>query len=505
VTATAPPQATESLWVATAPIPHHDPLPGDLTATVAVVGGGITGLSAALILQRAGLDVTLLDQSTVGTGATGYTTAKLSSLHRLVYADLQRSFGQERAAAYARANEDGLRQILDWTEELDIDCDLRRQPNYTYGATPDDRRKIEREVEAARGAGLAAEYTEEVPLPFETHGAIRVPDQAEFHPRKFLAGLADAFVRSGGRIFENTRATGLHEGRPNRVETERGAVSAEHVILANHFPFPDRALLFARMHAERSYSIAAAIDEAPPPGMFISASQPTRSIRAHPVDGRELLLLGGEGHKVGQGHPTAPRYRALWEFAREHWRPESVEYRWSTQDNIPVDGLPYIGRLTPRSRSTYIATGYRKWGLAMGVAAARILAGAVLGREEPYGRAFDPNRIPPPSALKDLVTENANVGFHFFADRLTKRAPADAELAPGEGRVVSRHGRQVAVSRDRDGVLHAVSARCTHLGCIVTFNDAEQSWDCPCHASRFALDGSVLHGPAVHPLSGRET
>jgi nitrite reductase/ring-hydroxylating ferredoxin subunit len=237
--------------------------------------------------------------------------------------------------------------------------------------------------------------------------------------------------------------------------------------------------------------------------MFISASSPTRSIRAHPVEGRELLLVGGEGHKVGQGHPTERRYRALWEFAREHWRPRDVRYRWSTQDNLPVDGLPYVGRLTPRSRTTFIATGYRKWGLAMGVTAAGILADAVLGHRSSYGDAFDPNRLPPVSSLSELVTENANVGFHFMADRLTKRAPASGELAPGEGRVVTRAGRQIAVSRDREGVVRSVSARCTHLGCIVTFNDAEQSWDCPCHASRFALDGTVLQGPAVHPLAPR--
>jgi nitrite reductase/ring-hydroxylating ferredoxin subunit len=245
------------------------------------------------------------------------------------------------------------------------------------------------------------------------------------------------------------------------------------------------------------------IDDEPPAGMFISASSPTRSIRTHPVDGRELLLVGGEGHKVGQGHPTAPRYRTLWEFAREHWHPRDVRYRWSTQDNLPVDGLPYIGRLTPRSRTTHIATGFRKWGLAMGVTAGAILADAVLGRSSPYASAFDPNRVPPRSSLTDLVSENANVGFHFFADRLTRRGRASAELKPGEGRVVTRGGRQIAVSRDRDGVLRSVSARCTHLGCIVDFNDAEQSWDCPCHASRFALDGTVLQGPAVHPLGPR--
>ena len=494
---------TESLWVATAPLPARDPLRGDLTVPVLVVGAGISGLSAALALQRAGAEVAVVDQSAVGTGATGYTTAKLSALHGPIYRDLRRAFGAERAELYARANREGLERIDSWTRELGIECDLRRRDAYTYAANEKDVRMLQAELEAASEAGLPAEWVDEVPLPYETRGAIRLAGQAEFHPRRFLGGLADAFTATGGTIYERTRATGLSEGSPNRVHTEHGTITAEHVILASGFPFPDRSLLFARMHGERSYAVAMEIDGEPPPGMFISASSPTRSVRSHPVDGRELLLVGGEGHKVGQGHPTGPRYETLCEFAREHWRSASVRYRWSTQDNLPVDGLPYVGRLTPRSRTAYMATGYRKWGLAMGVTAGTMLADAVLGRQSPYGAAFDPNRLPPRAALTELAAETANVGFHFLADRLRRRAPASAALAPGEGRVVTRHGKQIAVSRDRDGVLRSVSARCTHLGCILAFNDAEQSWDCPCHASRFALDGTVLQGPAVHPLSPR--
>jgi Rieske Fe-S protein len=239
--------------------------------------------------------------------------------------------------------------------------------------------------------------------------------------------------------------------------------------------------------------------------MFISASSPTRSIRSHPVDGRELLIVGGEGHKVGQGGPTGPRYEELERFARDHFSIGEVAYRWSSQDNFSVDGAPLVGKLTPRSRRTWTATGFRKWGLAMGAAAAEILTDGIAERKNRWAKFFDANRVPPLSAALDLAKENSNVGFHFFADRVTRRAADSLDgLAPGEGRVVSRQGRQVAVSRADDGTVHAVSARCTHLGCIVAWNDAERSWDCPCHASRFAQDGSVLQGPAVHPLGRRE-
>ena len=495
----------ESLWLATGPSTSYPALERDLAVDVAVVGAGITGLLTALLLRREGLEVAVVDQHRVGTGVTGHTTAKLSSLHQLTYAGLASSFGAEGARTYGKANEAGLELIVDLVAELGIDCDLRRRPNYTYAEVDSELSDIQAEVEAAREAGLPASFVSELPLPYPVAGAVRFDEQAEFHPVKFVVGLAEALEREGGRIFENTRAVSLSDGRPCRVETTRATLTADHVVVASHFPFPDRALYFARVHPERSYCVAARIDGRPPEGMFINASSPTRSIRTHAGDGQELLLVGGEGHKVGQGGSTMPHYRALEAFIAKHFPLRSVEYRWSTQDNVPADGVPLVGKLTPRSRGTYAATGFRKWGLAMGAAAAEMIRDAVLGRENAWQGFFDSNRLTPAQSAVDLVSENANVAFHFFADRLTRRARDSArDLMPGEGKVVSRHGRQVAVSKDERGTVQAVSARCTHMGCIVAWNDAERSWDCPCHGSRFARDGAVLQGPAVSPLERRE-
>jgi glycine/D-amino acid oxidase-like deaminating enzyme/nitrite reductase/ring-hydroxylating ferredoxin subunit len=499
------PGKPQSLWLTADRAGPYPPLEGDLSADVAVIGAGITGLVTAALLQRAGLDVVVVDQHGVGTGVTGHTTAKVSSLHGLTYASLRSKVGEHAARAYGAANERGIEVIERLAGEHSISCDWRRRANYTYAASEGDRDKVEREAAAALDAGLPASFVEDVPLPYPTHGAVRFHDQAEFQPYRFLAGLADALVAGGARIFEHTRAHRLHDGSPCRVETDRGTISAGHAVVANHFPFTDRALLFARMHPERSYCLAARIDGAPPNGMFISASSPTRSIRSYPLDGEEVLIVGGEGHKVGQGGRHGARYRALAAFAESHWTVSEVLYRWSSQDNMPADGLPFVGKLTPRSRASYTATGFRKWGLAMGAASGEMLTDAVLGRDNEWLSVFDPNRLHPLASAKDLTTENANVAFHFFADRLTKRAgDSTDELAPGEGKVVSRHGRQVALSKDDEGKVHAVSARCTHLGCIVSWNDAERSWDCPCHGSRFAVDGTVLEGPAVADLGPRE-
>jgi glycine/D-amino acid oxidase-like deaminating enzyme/nitrite reductase/ring-hydroxylating ferredoxin subunit len=490
-----------SLWLHTAQSREFPALEGDLAVEVAVVGGGIVGLSVAQLLVEEGLDVAVIDAGRVGRGVTAGTTAKISSLHGLIYARLESSFGEEGARIYGEANEAGLRHIAATADALGIDCDLRPRPNYTYADSRDDLGKIEDEVEAAGRAGLPASYVDDVPLPFDVAGAIRFDDQAEFHPLKYLFGLAARLSEQGCRIFEHTGATGVSDGAPATIETKRGSVRADHVVVTTHFPFLDRGLFFARVHPERSYAVAGPAPGAVPEGMFLSAGQPTRSIRFHPGAGGELVLVGGEGHKVGQGGPTGRRYAVLEEFARQHFGVESFEYRWSTQDNMPLDGVPYIGALTPVSKRLYVATGFKKWGLAHAGAAAMILRDALLGRDNAWASLYDASRLGPLSSVSPFIKENLNVAFHFFADRVTRRslAPA-ADLAPGDGRVLARRERQVAVSRDMEGVLRAVSARCTHLGCIVNWNDAERSWDCPCHGSRFAPDGTVLHGPATQPL-----
>jgi glycine/D-amino acid oxidase-like deaminating enzyme/nitrite reductase/ring-hydroxylating ferredoxin subunit len=468
---------------------------------VAVVGGGIAGLSVAQLLVQDGLDVAVIDAGRVGRGVTAGTTAKLTSLHGLIYAKLESSFGEEGARIYGEANEAGLRHVAATADALGIECHLRRRPNYTYADSPDRLGDIEDEVEAARRAGLPVSYVDDVPLPFGVAGAVRFDDQAEFHPLEYLDGLADWLSERGCLILEHTVATGVTDAAPASVQTRRGTIQADHVVVATHFPFLDRGLFFARVHPERSYAVAGPARGPVPEGMYLSAGQPTRSIRFHPAAEGELVLVGGEGHKVGQGGPTGRRYAALEEFARRHFGVESIDYRWSTQDNMPLDGVPYVGALTPVSKRLYVATGFKKWGLAHAGAAAMILRDELLGRDNDWAHLYDATRLGPLSALSPFIKENVNVAFHFFADRVTRRAlrPA-ADLAPGEGRVLARRQKQVAVSRDGDGSLHAVSARCTHLGCIVDWNDAERSWDCPCHGSRFAPDGKVLQGPATRPL-----
>lgn len=459
------------------------------------------GLGVAFELQRRGLSVAILEARRVGDGVTGNTTAKLSALHGLRYHSIASTHGTDAARIYAEANRWGIERVRRIVSELEIECDLRRRTNYTYtedAARLDDLRA---EADAARAAGLDAFVSGDLDLPFPVAGAVGVHDQAEFQPVRYLLGLAEALDAERPTVFESTRVVGLAR---DGVVTEAGArVSAERVVLATQIPFADRGLFFARAHVQRSYATTARVGgERLPRGMYLQAERPGISLRTARFGGRELLIVGGESHELGHGDP-ARRLDALEGFARERFDVDGFEHRWSAHDFMPDDGLPYVGRLWPPSARVLIATGMGKWGLAMSVAAARMLADDVVGNENKWASMFDPWRIPPLRSAPTLLMHNADSGLRFFADRL-RRGGDVAEVRPGEGRVVGDGLGQTAVHRDDSGRLHAVAARCTHLGCIVGFNSAERTWDCPCHGSRFGVDGEVISGPATRALQRKD-
>jgi glycine/D-amino acid oxidase-like deaminating enzyme len=443
-----------SLWLEGRTGPARPPLDRDIAAEVVVVGAGIVGLTTALLLEREGMDVAVLEMRHAGAGATGYTTAKLSSLHGLTYAGLAGSIGRDKARLYGEANEAGIARVFELAGELGIDCDLARKPNYTYAEDAAHLDRVREEAAVAAELGLPASYVEELDLPFAVAGAVRFDAQAEFHPVKYLDGIADALR---GPVHEDTRVTGLSSGG---VDTARGArVSAGHVVVATHLSFLDRGLYFARCHPERSYVVAGRRADAPA-GMYLSTESPAHSIRAH----GDWLLVGGESHKTGQAD-AAERYERLGTWARERFGLEP-ELRWATQDQMPVDGVPFVGRHDPLTDNVWVATGFKKWGLAMGTAAAELLTAQIAGREHRWTKLFDPSRLRPRAGAVTFAKENANVAYHFAADRIAKRG----------------------------------NPRCTHLGCLLDWNDAEETWDCPCHGSRFTAAGDVIEGPAVRPL-----
>jgi glycine/D-amino acid oxidase-like deaminating enzyme/nitrite reductase/ring-hydroxylating ferredoxin subunit len=497
-----------SPWIETAERTAYPALDREIHVDVAVLGGGMAGLMTALFLTREGASVAVLEAERVAEGVTAYTTAKVSALHGTQYQSVESSFGADGARVYGESNQAAIERIEGVIGELGIDCDWRRKPAYTYAEDEEGREQVEREAQAAARAGLPASYTTETDLPWPVTGAVRVENQAEFHPRKFLLPVAAAIPGGQSHVFEHTKAVGVKDGDPARVETESGqTVVARNVVVATHFPFLDRAGFFARMHPERSYGLGLYARGQAPQGMYLSTESPSHTVRSHPTPRGELIIAGGESHKVGQSvEDTAERVARLEAWARRRFDVETIEYRWSTQDNMPVDGVPYIGKLMPGSKSIWVATGFRKWGLTNAVVAAEILTDLIAGRPNPWASTFDSNRFKPGAAATEFVKENANVGWRFMRDKLTG-GDVDSvdDLAPGEGGLVGRGPGKTAAYRDEDGNLHELSPTCTHMGCTVKWNTAERSWDCPCHGSRFHWDGSVLQGPALDGLSPKRS
>jgi glycine/D-amino acid oxidase-like deaminating enzyme/nitrite reductase/ring-hydroxylating ferredoxin subunit len=494
-----------SLWLDTTEQTEFPAMDGDRRVDTAILGGGIAGVTAAVHCKEAGQDVALIEKNRVIEGVTGKTTAKVTSLHALVYHQLLKKHGRRRVEGYADANSAAVEEIADRVEAHDIDCNFGRIPAYTYAADESERSEVESEVSAAKSLGLPATFVADPPFPERTPGAVRFDEQAHFHPREYLLDLVEEIPGEGSHVFENTKATDIEDGSPCRVETTGGTVTADSVLVATHFPIEDPAAYFARQFPKRSYILAVTLASEPPQGLFYRKSDPYFSVRPYPGAEGNLTLVGGQNHKTGQGGSTAERYRTLERQAREHLDVESVEYRWSTQDYNSADRIPYVGQLGPGIENVYAATGFGGWGMTNGTAAGMLLAQFAEGDpDELWAHAFDPERIDPEAGAKEFLKENLDVGKEFTRD--WAKAPfrgKEPNVAPGEGEVVRRDGKQLAVARDEDGELHVASAVCTHMDCIVHWNDAEQSWDCPCHGSRFSVDGDVLDGPAVEDLPKR--
>ena len=495
-------ETNPSLWVGTTPTTAYPRLSGELHVDVAVVGGGVVGLTTAHLLREAGASVAVLEAGRIASGTTGYTTAKVTSLQGTTYSSIVQRHGFEKARLYADANEAGIRLVRALVDQLAIDCDLSSQPSYTYTDDPGMVQTIADEVSAAQQAGLPAEFVTETGLPWEVQAAARLGEQAQFHPRRYCQGLARAIVDGGGQVFEHARVCDVDEGTPCRVETEHGVVSADHVVIATLLPFWDQGGYFAKAHPSRSYVIAVRTAERVE-GMYLSTGSPTRSVRT--AEGGEWLVLGGASHHVGSADDNLRFYTDLEQWARERFTVEEIGYRWSSQDYIPVDGIPYAGR-SARADRVWVVTGLRKWGFSNGSAAAMLVRDGILGRDNPWTELYDASRADVVKSATTFIKENARVAGHLVGDRVANLLPSSPEsLEPGEGRICRMDGETVAAFRDDDGNLHAVSPACTHMGCLVHFNQAERSWDCPCHGSRFGTDGRVLQGPAVKDLERKHS
>lgn len=501
-----PPGRRTSLWLESEPVrelelPHSTRNASISRVDVAIVGAGIAGLTAASMLLDGGATVAVLDAGAVAAGVSGFTTAKVTAGHGLIYGPLVDEFGLEVAATHAAAQLEAMATVRDLVAE-GVDCDLERVGHHVY-AVDDDDRAIAREAEIARSFGLGASLEPEIPLPVTIACAVRYPDQLQFHPRRYLLAIARRIVERGGVIIENAPVQEVHEGSPSRVVAQGAAVEAHEVVVTTGHPIVHRGMLSARMSVRRSYVITARIPPAEIPNeTFISTEDPTHSLRSARALGATYAVASGEGHETGRAGDTHDRYQRLESWLRDILPVGPTEHRWSVQDNHPADGLPLIGRLPGGEGRISAATGFSGWGMTNGTIAGRVLADLLLKRDDRWD-IYDPARRPPRRSIGRLIGHNAAGARDMVRDRLRRRTRSVDELAPGAGAVVAGSGGPVAAFRDDDGSLHAVSATCTHMGCIVRWNGAERSWDCPCHGSRFDTRGRVLQAPASPPLADR--
>lgn len=488
-------------WITSTPKTDYPSLKEDISIDIAIVGGGMTGITSAYLLKKEGYKVALIDAGRIIYGTSGHTTAKITSLHGLIYNKISNNLGRDRAKQYADSNEYAIAFISNLIKEKNIDCDFSWQSSYVY--TQEDKyvEEIQKEVETASALGIKAFYLDDIPLPFKIKAAVRFDNQAQFHPRKYLLELQKEIPGDGSYIFENTRIMDIKEGKPCRLITEEGKnINALKVVITSHYPCYDgKGMYFTRLYPERSYALAVKIKEKYPGGMYINAENPTRSLRSTQYNDEELLVISGEHHKTGQGENMNQHYINLKKFAMDTFTVNDIPWRWSTHDYSTPDDSPYIGNLTSQTPDIFVATGYKKWGMTTSTAAAIILKDLITAGKNPWADVYYPSRFNPGASAAAMVKENADVAKHLIKGKLSV-PPNNVLIEKGEGKIVDVDGQRAGAYRDDNGVLHIVDTTCTHMGCELNWNNAEKTWDCPCHGSRFTIDGSIVEGPAVHKL-----
>lgn len=498
-----------SSWMATFEIPARSPLLENSDAAVCVVGAGIAGMTTAYLLAREGQSVVVLDDGRLGGGMTERTTAHLVNVLDDRFFDLERLHGEKGARLAAQSHSAAIDLIESIVTQEKIDCEFERLDGYLFVPPGESTELLARELAAAQRAGLPVEQVERAPLDaFETGLCLRFPNQAQFHPLKYLSGLAQALERDGGRIFTGTHVEEIKGGSPARIKTSAGyTVTAGAVVVATNTPVNDLVAIHTKQAPYMTYVIGARIPRgAVTRALYWDTLDPYHYVRLQSVNDAQggaydLLIVGGEDHKTGQADDAEDRYQRLEAWTRERFpQTEQIEYRWSGQVMEPVDGLAFIGRNPLDADNVYIVTGDSGNGMTHGSIAGRLLTDLILGRENEWATLYDPTRKTLRAAY-DFVKENLNVVAQF-ADWATEGDVASTkEVALGEGAVMRRGLTKVALYRDEQGTLHERSAVCTHLGCIVAWNRDEKTWDCPCHGSRYDAFGKVINGPAISDLT----
>ena len=475
----------KSVWSESCKFRKRDALNKDIKTDVLVIGAGIAGVLTAYMLKQKGRDVVLIDAAEIASGNTKNTTAKITSQHDLIYSKLIAEFGEEKARQYAKANELAIKKYKEIIEDKRIECDFEEKPAYVYSLNEVD--VLKEEVEAAKNLGIDAEFVQEANLPFKINGAVKFNNQAQFNPLKFLKGISNELV-----IYENTRALEIKE---NLVVTSGGNITANNIVVATHYPIMNApGYYFMKMHQERSYVLAlentSEID-----GMYIDLNKEGYSFRTY----NNLLLLGGISHRTGENEEGGS-YDELRKVAKRLYPKAKEKYYWSAQDCMTIDGIPYIGRYSSETPNIYVATGFNKWGMTSSMVSAMIISDMILEKENDFSEIFSPRRFDLSLSINNIANDLIETAKNFIAQKVYIPSSEIEHIKNGHGGIIEYNGEKVGVYKNKEGKEFFVSTKCTHLGCQLSWNSDELTWDCPCHGSRFDYKGRLIGSPATKDL-----
>lgn len=500
--------ALQSLWQTENPYtPQYKP-DAEATYDVLVIGGGITGLTTALLLAEQGQKVLLAEAYTLGWGTTGGTTAHLNTVLDTTYKQITDGFGEDAAKQIFVATQQAIKTIQTLATRYNINAGFEWKDGYLFAEKEDEVKTLDEAAESALMVGVDISSTNAIPLPIPFVKAVRFSGQAQFHISRYLNGLAAAFESLGGGILEGCKVDKISERETLLAETTKGIFQAKKIVWATHIP-PGINLLHFRNAPYRSYVMALRLkDESQlPDALLYDTKDPYFYYRTQEIDGQKYLIAGGCDHKTGHEENTTRIFTEMEAYLRRYFDVEEVAFHWSSQYYVPADGLPYIGVL-PGHENQYCATGFNGNGMIHGTISGLLLTDILTGKENPLEALLKPSRIKPIAGFMDFVKENADVVKEFIGKRFAYEAIASlAELTPGEGRLVEYDGKKMALYKSDSGKVQAISPVCTHAGCIVAWNDSEKSWDCPCHGGRFSPEGKVITGPPradLEPVSLEE-
>ncbi len=495
---------TQSIWKSTASKRNFPRLNEHINTEIAIVGGGITGITTAYLLAKSGKKVVLLEAGTISGGTTGDSTGNLYAMVDKRLHHIQSKWNEDTASKVAQSRGQAVNMVEELVNKYQIDCSFKRVPWYLFSETEKKDETIEKEVKTAAHYRLPVEEVQNLPIPVKVSKAIKVEGQAQFNPAAFVRGLAEKIDSANCRIFENSEVHHIEKEEDLVLSTDSGTVTAKKVILATHTPKGIYGLQTA-LYPYREYAIAAKLNSGDfPDGIYWDTEADFHtSMRTYSKGEDNYVLVLGGHHKVGQEDDYSRFFRKLEQNTRKHFDVASIDYEWSAQHYKPADGLPYIGESS--DDNIFVATGFSTDGLTYGVLSAMILNDQLNDRENEWSDLYKASRFTPVKSAKNFIKENLNVAKQYIKD-LPGKAEAGSfdEIAAGQGKVVEVENEKWAVFKDEKGQVHCQSAVCTHMDCIVDWNDAEKSWDCPCHGSRFKATGEVIEGPAFLPLAPKD-